>query len=302
MIFVLALIFIVALIVIYNTFIIVNQQAAYVKERLGSYAGTMEAGFHFLIPIIDRVAYKHTLKEEVIDVPSQNCITKDNVQVEVDGILYIKVMNPELASYGINDYRFAAIQLAQTSMRSEIGKLEMDRTFVERVTINDNVVKALDLAGTPWGVKVVRYEIKNIVPPKAIIHTMEQQMRAEREKRADIARSEGTRTALINASEGERKESINLSEGERQRKINIAEGQAQQIEIIAAATAEGLTAVSAAILEPGGLRALKLRIAEEYIKQFGNLVSTSKVTVVPLDVAKIQGTFQGLGHVINQVK
>ncbi len=302
MIFGLAVFFIVALVVIYNTFIIVSQQEACVKERLGSYAGTLEAGFHFLIPIIDRIAYRHTLKEEVIDVPSQNCITKDNVQVEVDGILYLKVVNPELASYGINDYRFAAIQLAQTSMRSEIGKLDLDRTFTERESINDNVVKALDLAGSPWGVKVVRYEIKNIVPPKAVINTMEQQMRAEREKRADIARSEGERTALINMSEGEKKESINLSEGERQRKINIAEGQARSIEIIAEATAEGLNAVSGAILEPGGLRALKLRIAEEYIQQFGKLVSKSKVTVVPLDVAKIQGTFQGLGSVINQIK
>ncbi|MBI3395938.1 MAG: paraslipin, partial [Spirochaetia bacterium] len=204
--FVSAVIILVILLIVIKTFIVVPQQGAFIRERLGNYNGTLNAGLHFLVPVVDRVAYRHTLKEEVIDVPPQICITKDNVQVEVDGILYIKVLDPVKASYGINEYRFASIQLAQTSMRSEIGKLELDRTFVEREKINEAVIKALDMASEPWGVKVARYEIRNIIPPKSVLHTMEKQMTAERDKRADIAHSEGERAAKINKSEGEKQE------------------------------------------------------------------------------------------------
>lgn len=302
MLFTFALVFIAILFIVMNTFIIVPQQQAYVKERLGTYAGNLDAGFHFLIPIIDRIAYRHTLKEEVIDVPPQICITKDNVQVEVDGILYIKVVDPKLASYGINDYRFASIQLAQTNMRSEIGKLDLDRTFVERDSINEQVIKSLDEASAPWGVKVTRYEIKNIMPPGSIIHTMEQQMRAEREKRAEIAHSEGERKAVINLSEGDKTEAINRSEGEKQKRINEAEGRARSIELIADATAQSLQAVAGAIKEPGGDSAVKLRITEEFILQFGLLADKADTSIVPVGLANIQGTFQGLGELLQGIQ
>ncbi len=290
--------FLVLLFIVLKTFRVVPQQTVFVRERLGSYKGNMLAGFHFMIPFIDRVAYRHTLKEEVIDVPPQICITKDNVQVEVDGVLYIKVMDPYKASYGINDYRFASIQLAQTNMRSEIGRLDLDHTFVERETINDNVVKALDLASEPWGVKVTRYEIKNIVPPASVIHTMEQQMRAEREKRAEIAHSEGERTALVNLSESEKIEAINLSEGEKMRTINEADGKAKAIELVAEATADALKLVAHSLTVPGGNDAMKLRVAGEFIKRFGNVLESAETSVVPVGLAKIMGTFQGLGELL----
>ena len=302
MLFPLAVLFTVLLIVVLKTFIIVPQQSAYIRERLGSYAGTMRAGFHFMIPFVDRIAYRHTLKEEVIDVPPQICITRDNVQVEVDGILYIKVMDAERASYGINDYRFASIQLAQTNMRSEIGKLDLDKTFVEREVINDHVVKSLDEASEPWGVKVTRYEIKNIIPPKSVIHTMEQQMRAEREKRAEIAHSEGERKATINISEGKRTEAVNLSEGERQKRINEAEGRARSIELVSEATGDSLREVGEALSEPGGDAALRLQIAQDFIKQFRSIIGTAQTSVVPVGLAKIQGTFEGLGELMDSLK
>lgn len=302
MIFGLAIVFLILIVVILKTFIIVPEKRAYVKERLGNYAGTLEAGFHFLIPIVDRIAYKHTLKEEVIDVNPQICITKDNVQVEVDGILYIKVVDAEKASYGIDDYRFASMQLAQTNMRSEIGKLELDWTFMEREKINDNVIRAVDEASDPWGIKVTRYEIKNIMPPNSVIHTMEQQMRAEREKRAEIAESEGERAAVINVSEGERQQAINISEGQKVKRINEAEGTAMQIELVADATAEAIRIVADAINQPGGNDAVKLRVAEEYIKQFGHVIQKSKTSVVPVGLANIQGTFEGLGELIGGLK
>lgn len=302
MIFWSAIFLVLALVVVLKTFIVVPQQEAYVKERLGSYAGTLTAGFHFLIPFIDRIAYKHILKEEVIDVPSQVCITRDNVQVEVDGIIYIRVMDPKMASYGINDYRFASIQLAQTNMRSEIGKLDLDKTFVERDSINDDVVRALDEASEPWGVKVTRYEIKNIMPPDTVIHTMEQQMRAERDKRAEIAHSEGERSATINRSEGARQEAINRSEGEKIKRINEAEGQARSIELIAEATAESLREIAAAVRDPGGADAVKLRITEEFIKQFGEITETTSASVVPAGLANIQGTFEGLSELMESIR
>lgn len=280
--------------VIWKTFIIVPHQHAFIKERLGNFNGTLGSGFHFLVPLIDRVAYRHTLKEESIEVPPQICITRDNVQVEVDGILYIKVIDPRLASYGINEYRFASIQLAQTNMRSEIGKLDLDHTFIERERINDNIVRAIDAASEPWGVKVTRYEIKNIMPPKTVLQTMEKQMTAERDKRAEIFHSEGEREATINRSSGERQESINVSEGEKQRRINEAEGKARQIEVVATATAEAISLVAAAIARPGGDAAMKLRIAEEFIREFGAVVQSSRMSVIPLGPAVIQSFFSGL--------
>ena len=280
-----------------RTFVVVPNQSAYIKERLGKYQGTLEAGFHFLIPLVDRVAYRNTLKEEVIDVPPQGCITRDNVQVEVDGILYLRVLDPKLASYGIDDYHFASIQLAQTSMRSQIGKLDLDMTFKEREKINDEVVASVDSASDPWGIKVLRYEIKNILPPGTVLDAMEQQMKAERNKRAEILHSEGERASVINRSEGDKREAINVSEGEKMKRINEAEGNAQQIELVADATAEALKVVADAINAPGGREAVQLRIAQTYIKQFGNVVSKTRTQVVPLSLANIKGVFEGVSKV-----
>jgi regulator of protease activity HflC (stomatin/prohibitin superfamily) len=282
------------------TLVIVPHQHAYIKERLGSFAGVLNSGWHILIPIADRIAYKHLLMEEVIDVPPQICITKDNVQVEVDGILYIRVLDPKLASYGIQDYKFASIQLAQTNMRSEVGKLDLDRTFVEREKINDAIIRSLDHASEPWGVKVVRYEIKNIIPPKTILVTMEKQMTAERDKRADIAHSEGERAARINHSEGEKLEAINLSEGEKQKRINEAAGNAAQIELVASATADGLREVAGAMQHPSGARAVQMRIVEDYIKQFGAVISQAQTSVVPVGLANIQGIMAGMSELLSK--
>ncbi len=283
-------------------FIVVPEKQAFIIERLGNFQKTLESGLHLLIPILDRIAYRHTLKEEVIDVAPQVCITKDNVQVEVDGILYIRVMDAKMASYGINDYHFASIQLAQTAMRSEIGKLDLDRTFVEREKINDSVVRSLDQASEPWGIKVTRYEIRNIHPPPSVINAMEQQMRAERDKRAEIAHSEGQRTATINRSQGSRQQSINLSEGEKQKRINEAEGRAREIEVLAEATSESIRLVAEAINAPGGQSAVDLRIAENFIQEFGGILAHSQTSVVPLDLAKIQGAFVGLTEILGGLK
>lgn len=280
-----------------RTFVVVPNQAAYIKERFGKYNGTLEAGFHFLIPFIDRVAYRNSLKEEVIDVPPQGCITKDNVPVEVDGILYLRVLDPKLASYGIEDYHFASIQLAQTSMRSQIGKLDLDMTFREREKINDSVVASVDVASDPWGIKVLRYEIKNILPPASVLDAMEAQMKAERNKRAEILESEGERASVINRSEGEKSEAINVSEGEKMKRINEADGNAKTIELVADATAEALKVVADAINSPGGREAVQLRIAQTFIKQFGDVVSKSKTQIVPLSLANIKGVFEGVAKV-----
>ncbi len=284
------------------TLVIVPHQHAFIKERLGSFAGVLNSGWHILIPIVDRVAYRHLLMEEVIDVPPQICITKDNVQVEVDGILYIRVLDPKLASYGIQDYKFASIQLAQTSMRSEVGKLDLDRTFVERERINDAIIRALDHASEPWGVKVARYEIKNIIPPKTILATMEKQMTAERDKRADIAHSEGERAARINHSEGEKIEAINISEGEKQKRINEAEGNAKHIELVAEATADALRAVAEAMQHPSGSRAVQMRIVEEYIRQFGSIIENAQTSVVPVGLANIQGFMAGFSELMTKAQ
>jgi regulator of protease activity HflC (stomatin/prohibitin superfamily) len=273
------------IIVIAKTAVVVPQQSAYVVERLGRYAGTLHAGFHILTPFIDVIRYKHTLKEMAIDIPEQICITKDNVQVGVDGVIYMKVIDPERASYGISNYVFAITQLAQTALRSEIGKIDLDRTFEERSTINGFVVAELDQASEPWGVKVLRYEIKNINPPRDVLDAMEKQMRAEREKRAAILQSEGIRDSKINTAEGVKQETIKNSEAKRQQQINEAEGQGQAILTIANATAEGIRRIAEAIQSPGGQDAVNLRVAEQYITQLGNIAKTTNTVVLPANLA-----------------
>lgn len=275
------------IIVVVKTGVIVPQQMAYVVQRLGRYSRTLGAGFHFLIPFFDSVAHRHTLKEDAMDVPEQVCITKDNVQVSVDGILYLKVIDPERASYGIEDYRFAISQLAQTTLRSEIGKIDLDRTFEERATINNAVVNAVDQASEAWGVKVFRYEIKNIQPPADVLAAMEKQMRAEREKRALILQSEGERDSQINTAEGEKQRVIKESEASKQRQINEAQGEAQAIMEVALATAQGLKLVAEALQSAGGAEAMNLRIAESYITQFGNLAKTGNTIVLPANLSDV---------------
>lgn len=273
------------IIIIAKTAVVVPQQSAYVVERLGRYAGTLHAGFHILTPFIDAIRYKHTLKEMAIDIPEQICITKDNVQVGVDGVIYMKVMDPERASYGISNYVFAITQLAQTALRSEIGKIDLDKTFEERGTINGSVVTELDHASEPWGVKVLRYEIKNINPPRDVLDAMEKQMRAEREKRAAILQSEGIRDSKINTAEGVKQETIKNSEAKRQQQINEAEGQGQAILTIANATAEGIRRIAEATQSPGGQDAVNLRVAEQYITQLGNIAKTTNTIVLPANLA-----------------
>jgi regulator of protease activity HflC (stomatin/prohibitin superfamily) len=285
--FVVLLLALLVLIIIAKTAVVVPQQSAYVVERLGKYAATLDAGFHILLPFIDRIRYKHSLKETAIDIPEQVCITRDNVQVSVDGILYLKVLNPQRASYGISDYSFALIQLAQTTLRSEIGKIELDRTFEERTNINIQVVNELDKASDPWGVKVLRYEIKNITPPKGVLDAMEKQMRAEREKRAVILTSEGERDAAINQAEGEKQQVIKASEAKKQQQINEAEGAAAAILAIATATAEGLRKVAETIRVPGGQEAVQLRVAEQYITKFGELAKTTNTLILPASVSDV---------------
>lgn len=276
-----------AIVVIAKTATIVPQQQAYVIESLGKYSRTLRAGFHILIPFVERIAYKHSLKEMAIDIPEQLCITKDNVQVGVDGVLYLQIIDPKRASYGINDYVFAISQLAQTTLRSEIGTIDLDRTFVERAVINSNVVREVDLASDAWGVKVLRYEIRNINPPKDVIEAMEKQMRAEREKRAVILESEGVRDANINRAEGEKQQVIKESEAKRESQINEAEGESAAIEAVAAATAEGLRRVAIAVAEPGGHEAMQLRVAEQYVAQFGEIAKKGNTLVVPANLGDV---------------
>ncbi len=268
---------------------IVPQKSAFIVERLGKYAKTLEAGFHILFPFIERVAYKHSLKEVAVDVPSQSCITRDNIAVEIDGVLYLQVMDPSKASYGIENYMFASTQLAQTTMRSEVGKLELDRTFEERENINAAIIQAVDKASDPWGVKITRYEIKNIEPPESVKDALEKQMRAEREKRAAIAESEGQRQAITNVAEGDKQEAIKKSEGEKMKRINEAEGRAQEIELIANATAEGIRKIAESIQAPGGSAAVNLRVAEQYIREFGNLAKKNNTVIIPSNLSDIGG-------------
>jgi regulator of protease activity HflC (stomatin/prohibitin superfamily) len=275
------------LIVIAKTAVVVPQQSAYVVERLGRFHAILNAGFHVLLPFVDAIRYRHSLKETAFDIPAQVCITRDNVQVGVDGVLYLKVLNPERASYGISDYLFAISQLAQTTLRSEVGKIDLDRTFEERTNINTQVVNELDKASEAWGVKVLRYEIKNITPPADVLAAMEKQMRAEREKRAVILTSEGTRDAAINTAEGAKQEVIKQSEARKLQQINEAEGQAAAITAVATATAEGIRRVAEAIKLPGGHEAVQLRVAEQYIGQFGEIAKKGNTIVLPANVADV---------------
>lgn len=293
---------ILAVIILAKTAVIVPQQSAFVIENLGKYSRTLRAGFHILIPFIEKAAYKHSLKELAIDIAEQVCITKDNVQVGVDGVLYLQVLDPERASYGITDYVFAISQLAQTTLRSEIGRIDLDRTFEERGAINANVVSELDKASNPWGVKVLRYEIKNINPPSDVLGAMEKQMRAEREKRAVVLTSEGERDAKINEAEGEKQRVIKESEAVKEQQVNEAQGQAAAILAVATATAEGLSQVAVAVKAEGGDAAMKLRIAEDYVEQFGKLAHGSNTLVVPANLSDISSMISLATSIIGQDK
>jgi regulator of protease activity HflC (stomatin/prohibitin superfamily) len=288
------------IVVISKTARVVPQQSAFVVERLGKYRATLHAGFHLLLPFLDAIRYRHSLKETAVDIPEQICITRDNVQVGVDGVLYLKVMNPERASYGVSDYMFGISQLAQTTLRSEVGKIDLDRTFEERTHINTQVVDELDKASEPWGIKVLRYEIKNISPPKDVLAAMEKQMRAEREKRAVILTSEGERDAAVNVAEGQKQQVIKASEAKRQQEMNEAEGAASAILSIAAATAEGIRRVAESIQVPGGFEAVQLRVAEQYISRFGELARTTNSVIVPANVADIGAMIATAMTVINR--
>lgn len=293
----LLILILIGIFVVTKVFMVVEMREEIIKERLGKYNKTLKPGFHFLIPFVDRPAYTQEMREQVIDVPSQTCITKDNIEVEVDGLVYIKVMDSYKASYGIGDYRPAAINLAQTTMRSEIGKITLDETFSEREQMNENIVREIDKASDPWGIKVMRYEIKNIRPSSDIINTLEKQMEAERDKRAEITKSTGTRDAKVNESQGERKAAILLSEANRQRRINEAEGKAKEMELIATATAKGLDRIAKAIEQPGGPLAVKTKLIEQYITQLGKVIEGANISVLPTETANLKTFFEGVGKV-----
>ena len=294
---------VIIIILLIKTAVIVPQRSEYIIERLGKYSKSLSAGFHVLVPFLEKIAYKRSLKEEVLDIPSQDCITTDNVSVSIDGLLYLQVIDSKLSAYGIDDYRFAASQLAQTSLRSVIGKIELDRTFEERDSLNQQVVSAIDEAAQNWGIKVLRYEIKDITPPQTVMDAMEKQMKAEREKRASIATSEGDRQARINRAEGLKKEAIEVSEGEKQKRINEAEGQAKEIELVAQATAEGIKKVAESLNIAGGETAANLRVAEKYIAEFGNLAKENNTMIIPAnlgDISSMVATVMSvLGHTTN---
>ncbi|TGN08203.1 SPFH domain-containing protein [Leptospira ilyithenensis] len=295
------IIFVLLIYIISKTIIIVPEQSEHIKERLGVFQGVLKPGFYFMIPFVDQIRYRQNLKEQTIDIDPQVCITKDNVSVEVDGVLYMKVIDSEKASYGIDNFMLATSQLAQTTLRSEIGKLVLDNLLSEREEINANVVSNIDRATDPWGIKVTRYEIRNITPPKQILLEMENQMKAERERRAEITISQGEKESLVNKSVGERQESINISEGEKIRLVNEAEGRAKEIEVIATATARGLKLVSEAINKKGGKEAVSLQITQEYLDALGTILKTSKTTVVPENLANIGGVFEGLSRITTKL-
>ena len=294
----LTLLAIFVIVVLVKTAVVVPNQSAYIVERLGKFSKVLYAGFHILVPFIDVTAYKRSLKEQVLDVPKQTCITRDNVSVDIDGVLYLQVITPEKSAYGISDYEWGAIQLAQTSLRSVIGKLELDKTFEERTRINQEVVEALDAATTPWGVKVLRYEIRDITPPMTVMEAMEKQMRAEREKRAAIAQSEGEKQAKINLAEGEKGAAIAESEGQKQAMINKAEGEAEQIRKVAQATADGLKLIAEQMGNGNGIAAAQLRLAEGYLEQFGQLARTGNTMIIPANVSDAAGMVAAMTKII----
>lgn len=298
----LGFILIIVVVVLFKTAVVVPQRTEIIIERLGKYRTTLGAGFHILIPFLDKVAYSRSLKEEPIDIPAQTCITADNVTLEIDGILYLQVINSKMSSYGIDDYRFAASQLAQTSLRSAIGKITLDSTFEARETLNGQVVLALDEAAGNWGVKVLRYEIKDIKPPRTVLEAMEKQMKAEREKRAEIARSEGEKQAILNRAAGEKGESILLSEGEKMKRINEAEGRAMEILKVAEATAKGINRVAEAMSAPGGKEAAQLEVAKKYVDEFGRLAKENNTMIIPANMADISGMVATAMATLEQVK
>lgn len=293
--------FLVALFILSKTAVIVPSRLACVKERLGRFHSVLEPGFHILIPFFDRISYRHEMREQVFDVPPQSCITRDNIQVQVDGIVYIKVMDPERASYGIENYRRASVNLAQTTMRSEVGKLALHESFYERDNLNHAVVTEIDKASDPWGIKVLRYEIMNITPSDHVIHTLEKQMEAERERRAEVTIATAQKESMSTISEGERQEMINISQGERQKRINEAEGRAMAITLVADATADGIRRVGDAASKPGGSEAVKMRIVEQYISELGKIIDSADVSVVPAELANIKGFFEGVGRVSTNI-
>lgn len=280
--------------IIWHLMIIVPMRSNYIIERLGRFKAVLNPGFHIIVPFFDRISYRHEIREQVFDIPAQSCITKDNIQVSVDGLVYLKVMDAKKASYGIGNYQRASINLAQTTMRSEIGKLTLGQTFSERVRLNDRIVNEIDKASEPWGVKVLRYEIRNITPSEQVIRTLEKQMEAERAKRAEVTLANAEKESKILISEGHRQEAINVSEGEKQKRINESKGKAQQISILADATAAGLRKISVAINKPGGAFAVKMKLIEHYIDQFGEIISKSNVSVMPADLGNIKGVFDAL--------
>lgn len=286
--------FLVALILFIKIAIIVPARATYVHERLGKFHRVLKPGLHILIPIVDRVAYRHEMREQLLDVPPQSCITKDNIQIEVDGIVYIKVMDPRRASYGIGDYRVASVNLAQTTLRSELGKMELHDVFSERERLNQTVVAEIDKASDPWGIKVLRYEVVNITPSAHVVHTLEKEMEAERQRRAEVTIATAQKEAVSIVSEGERQEVINISEGERQKRINEAEGKAQAIALIADATAQSVRSVASAIAQPGGDQAVKMRIAEQFISQLGVVLQDANVSVIPPELGALKGVVDTL--------
>ncbi len=277
---------------------VVPQKQAYVVERLGKYSRTLDAGFHVLFPFVDRIVAKHSLKEHVLDVPSQMCITRDNISIEIDGVLFLQVLDPVRATYGVDHYLLAAQQLAQTTLRSEIGKMDLDRTFEERDTINANIIAALDKASEPWGLKIMRYEISSINPPQSVKDALEKQMRAERERRAKVAMSEGEREALINVAEGQKQEVIKQSEALKQKQINEAEGKSQEIALLAQATAQGIAQIAQAIQLPGGRDAVNLRVAEQYVREFGKLASENNTMIIPSNLGDVGGMVATLGRIL----
>ncbi len=298
----LGVILIFVVVVLLKTAVVVPQRSEFVVERLGKYRTTLGAGFHILLPFLDKVSYKRSLKEEPIDIAAQTCITADNVTLEVDGILYLQVVDAKMSAYGIDDYRFAAGQLAQTSLRSAIGKISLDNTFEARETLNGQVVMALDEAAMNWGVKVLRYEIKDIQPPKTVLEAMEKQMKAEREKRAEIARSEGEKQAILNRAAGDRGEAISLSEGEKIKRINEAEGRAAEILKVAEATAEGIKQVSEALSLPGGSEAARIEVAKQYIGEFGKLANENNTMILPANLADMSGMVATAMATFTQIK
>ncbi|MCE9679920.1 paraslipin [Shewanella sp. AS1] len=299
--FIFTLVILFVFFILYKLLLIVPMREVHVIERLGKFRVVLMPGFHFLIPFFDRVAYRHDTREQVLDVPPQSCISKDNTQLEVDGLVYLKVMDGRLASYGIEDYRRAAVNLAQTTMRSEIGKLSLSETFSERDNLNESIVREIDKASDPWGIKVLRYEIKNITPSRKVIHTLEKQMEAERRKRAEITLANAEKAAMINLSEGERQEAINLSEGQKQKRINEAKGTAQEIAIVARAKAQAMTLVSEALALEGGNDAMNMQLKEQFIVQIGKILNRADISVVPAELAKLEGFFEGMEQVTHAV-